>query len=474
MPAKIYYYDIGDYLSREEKLKIVSEYQSFDALPLTQLQPNEHGDWISQRNDAFSQFIPLEPEKKLDAKTQSFFVANVIGVSTCRDAWVYSFSQQKVTENMQRMIDFYNKQANGYKKAIEKNPNLSIEDYMDTDETKISWTRALRNDAKKYINHSFDKTKFYKGVHRPFTKQQLYYHKQFIESPGLWTQFFSTPNIENLVICLEGTGSSKNFGCLITDTIPDYSFAGIHTQCFPLYYYEENQSRQRTIFDTKTGDDYIRRDAVSDFILDRARKQYGKNVTKEDIFYYVYGFLHSPEYRETFSADLKKMLPRLPLVDEPKVFWQFSKAGRQLAQLHLNYETVGAYKGVMVLYEPLSITDALRQVSKTEMEYLNYRVEKMRFPKKDQKDTIIYNGQIMVKNIPAKAYQYIVNGKSAIEWIMERYAVTVHKDSGIKNDPNDWAKEHDDPKYILNLLMSVINVSAQTVEIVETLPKVVF
>lgn len=255
--------------------------------------------------------------------------------------------------------------------------------------------------------------------------------------------------------------------------MPDLELIG-KSQCFPLYYYEENKNTQKTLFDTPSDDEYIRRDGVSDFIWERAKKQYGKNVTKEDIFYYVYGFLHSPEYRKTFANDLKKMLPRLPLVDDVRHFWAFSKAGRQLAEQHLNYETVEPCKEVLVLYNPLSTSAALSQANNEEMEYLNYTVQKMRFPKKGQKDTIIYNNQITIENIPQKAYEYVVNGKSAIEWIMERYQITTHKESGITNNPNDWAKEHNKPRYILDLLLSIINVSIQTVDIVDNLPKVEF
>jgi len=175
-----------------------------------------------------------------------------------------------------------------------------------------------------------------------------------------------------------------------------------------------------------------------------------------------------------FANDLKKMLPRLPLVEDVKDFWKFSKAGRALAELHLNYETVAPAAGVIVMVNPLSIKDSLKQANKEELEYLDYRVNKMRFPKKGEKETIIYNNQITISNIPAQAYEYVVNGKSAIEWIMERYQVSTHKESGIKNDPNDWAAEVGNPRYILDLLLSVINVSVQTVEIVNNLPKVDF
>lgn len=471
--AKIYYHDIGDYLTREEKLQKIKEFGSFANMPLTELTPNEHGDWISLRNDNFQNYIPLAPEKKFDTKTQSVFNLNVIGVSTNRDAWVYGFSKEKVSENMQRMIDFYNQQTKDYAEAKAKNQSLKVEDFIDTNPTKISWTVNLKKDLERNKTLSFKSEELKTGLYRPFTKQNLYFDRPFIERPGLSSQLFPHKTLENLVINVTGVGASKEFSVIISNNL-----TGIDTieknQIFPLYYYEENTSSQKGLFDEGSDSEYIRRDAISDFILERAKKQYGKNVSKEDIFYYVYGFLHSKEYRETFANDLKKMLPRLPLVEDVRDFWAFSKAGRKLADLHLNYESVPPYKEVVVLYHPLSISGALSQAGKEEIEYLNYKVEKMRFPKKGQKQTIVYNNQITIDNIPEKAYAYVVNGKSAIEWIMERYAITTHKDSGITNDPNDWAKEVGNPRYILDLLLSIINVSVQTVDIVESLPKVGF
>jgi predicted helicase len=303
----------------------------------------------------------------------------------------------------------------------------------------------------------------YECLYRPFTKQHIYYNKAFIESPGLWAQLFPLPNVENLVICLEGTGSSKDFGCLITDKIADYSYGGIHTQCFPLYWYEETK-QEKTLFDCVAEPEsgyYARRDAISDVILERTRKLYGDKTSKEDVFYYIYGFLHNPDYRAAFAADLKKMLPRIPLLDDSTDFWQYVKAGRKLAALHLHYEDY-AHEAANVVVE---INNAI---------YDNYEVTKMRFPSKDDKSRIIYNPYITVTNIPAEAYEYVVNGKSAIEWIMERYQITTHKESGIVNDPNDWAREHNKPKYILDLLLSIIAVSVKTVEIVKGLPEVKF
>ncbi|MBN8641226.1 MAG: DEAD/DEAH box helicase [Flavobacteriales bacterium] len=464
--ATILYHDIGDYLSQTEKLDIIKKFKSggSDTFPWKQLNPNKDGDWISQRNDVFDTFIPMEPLKKFDLKTQTIFNAYAIGVATNRDAWVYNFSTNDLQKNMKSMIEFYNDQLKDFTDAKKQNSQITVEEFITSDAKKISWTRALKKDIDKGVLHSFKPNEIKVGMYRPFSKQRLYFDKPLIESPGLSPILFPKPQYDNLVISITGTGGSKEFSPLIANCIPNLHVVE-NGQYFPLYYYEENNSAQKGLFDEGGDSEYIRRDGVSDFILERAKQQYGKNVTKEDIFYYVYGFLHSPEYRETFANDLKKMLPRLPLVEDVRDFWAFSKAGRQLAELHLNYETVPAYDGVTVK-EP----DVIYRMTPDEM----YRVTKMRFPKKDQKDTIIYNGIFTIENIPAKAYEYVVNGKSAIEWIMERYQVSVHKDSGIKNDPNDWSQEVGKPSYIFDLLLSVINVSVQTVEIVAGLPKVRF
>jgi predicted helicase len=457
--ATIHYHDIGDFLNKKEKIMILNDFKSFgsDKMKLKTLEPNGHGDWVSIRNSAFDDFYPIAPEKKFDSKSQSFFTTYAIGIATNRDAWVSNFSKDLVLNNMRRFIDFYNEQRELYLSAIKNNPKLKVEDFIENSPSNISWTRALRKDASKGIVHSFKQTEFRIGTYRPFTKHILYFDKPFIESPGLSSKLFPNEEFRNLIICITGTGDRRGFASLICNRIADLQIIE-NSQQFPLYYYEENTSKQKGLFDEQLNKDYIRRDAVSDFIFARAKEIYGKNVTKEDIFYYVYGFLHSKEYRETFANDLKKMLPRLPLVEDVRDFWKFSKAGRALAELHLNYETVAPFSDVTVTGDDGKF----------------YTVEKMRFPKKDQKDTINYNSKISITNIPAKAYEYVVNGKSAIEWIMERYAVTTHKESQITNNPNDWAEEVGNPRYILDLLLSIINVSVQTVDIVNGLPKVDF
>lgn len=477
--ATIHYHDIGDYLKDEQKKKIVKDFTSFanPAMPLTTLQPNEHGDWISVRNDSFGSYIALGDKDDKTNKSTFFVPFYSNGLKTQRDAWCYNSNISSLKNNVQTHIDFYNEQREAFSYQKDKNTELNIKDFVKRDLSKISWTRALEWDAEKNRHHKIDNGSFVTSYYRPFFKQWLYFSKALNEMSYQIPKLFPNPAFKNFVICVSGLGGSKTNSTIITNYIPDLNLLDSGTQCFPLYYYEENNNSQNSLFDTNSGEQYTRHDAVSDFILNRALQQYGVKkggITKEDIFYYVYGFLHSKEYRETFANDLKKMLPRLPLVDDVRDFWAFSKAGRQLADLHLNYESVPPAPGVVVLHNPLSIKDSVNALGSDAVKYVDYEVQKMRFPKKGQKDTIIYNSRISVEGIPDKAYEYVVNGKSAIEWIMERYQVTTHKDSGITNNPNHWAKEHNQPRYILDLLLSVINVSLQTVDIVAGLPKVSF
>jgi predicted helicase len=457
--ATIHYYDIGDYLNTTDKLSIIKGFGSIsnELMKWKTLHPNEHGDWISQRNDVFETFIPIAPAKKFDSKASSFFVLNSLGLNSNRDSWVYNSSDVKVKLTMEKMVTHYNSQVDDYLELKSNQNKLDVKDFIDKNAKNISWSSSLIPHLERGNKAEFESSKIAEGYYRPFFKQKLYFGDKMIHRRGQMNELFPNSKLKNLVISVTGVGSSKEFSCIISDIMPDIQVQ-MNNQCFPLYYYEERQKQSRGLFDEDGDSEFIRRDGVSDFILERAKSMYGKTVGKEDVFYYVYGFLHSPEYRDMFANDLKKMLPRLPLMEDVRDFWKFSKAGRALAEIHLNYETVPAYDGVTV----------------TGKESGFYTVEKMRFPKKEQKETIHYNSKITISNIPLKAYEYVVNGKSAIDWIMERYAITTYKDSGITNNPNDWSDEIGNPRYILDLLLSVINVSVQTVDIVNDLPKVKF
>ncbi len=469
--AHIYYYDIGNYLSRKEKLNIINGLGHIGnpLMKWSRITPNEHNDWINLRSVLFECYIAIEPIKKFDNKSKSIFSTYAIGLASNRDAWVYNFSNAELKCNMDKMIAFYNTQREAYGKAITDNKDLKVEDFVDTNPTQISWTRTLRRAAEKGEQYTFKPDVIKIGYYRPFCKNYLYYDSAFIESPGLSRKLFPTPGHKNYAICVSGIGSRQNFSSIIVDAIPSLDIVE-KAQCFPLYWYDDSTADIADLFSApqNEADRYVRRDGVTDWILSTARKQYGSKVGKEDIFYYVYGILHSPEYRTAFASDLKKSLPRLPLVDSADDFWAFSKAGRALAELHLNYETVEPYKGCLLVYG----------ANTNRGDSINYRVEKMRFGKLDSKipdkTKIHYNQHITIEGIPLEAYDYVVNGKSAIEWIMERYAVTINKDSGIRNDPNDWAAEHNDEKYILNLLLRIITVSLETMKIIYTLPKLKF
>lgn len=450
--AIIRYYDIGDYLSREDKLGIIKKLGSINNSNIhwSVVKPNSHNDWISKRTDVFETMIFIADKNENNPCFFSPVFSN--GLKTQRDAWCYNSSITKLKMNIEKHIQFYNCERESYwLKNKNKNSVISRETQ------NISWTYSVENDLYKNVEYRLIDGSFTTSFYRPFFKQKLYFSRKMNERVYQIPKIFPNSDSKNLVICVSGVGSSKDFSVLITDCIPDLQLQ-FNGQCFPLFYFQKQDKQSPTLWDELGKDEYVRRDGISDFILNRAKQQYGKNVTKEDIFYYVYGFLHSPDYRKTFANDLKKSLPRLPLVEGVRDFWAFSKAGRKLADLHINYETVPPYEGV--------------HVSGVESGF--FRVEKMRFPEKGRKDTIIFNSKIVVSNIPDKAYEYVVNGKSAIEWIMERYQVTVHKESGIKNDPNDWADEVGNPRYILDLLLSVINVSVQTVDIVNSLPKLEF
>lgn len=403
--AEIRYHDIGDYLTREQKLEIIKESKSiFNPKFTTEIiTPNEYGDWLSQRNDAFSSFISLKSEKDFKIDSKSFFILNSMGIQSSGDIIFYNTSNFNSIQK-----DFIIKRINRY---YESDNCLCM--------------------------------------YRPFFKQILYKSNESIYRNG---KLDILDCEKNLYICLTGLGGNKPFSVFLTNIVSDYQLLQ-NGQCFPLYWYEKVEHIQRGFFDTRDSD-YVRHDGITDFILQQAG-QIDFKITKEDIFYYVYGFLHLPAYRETFAADLKKMLPRIPLVENPADFWAFSKAGRDLADLHLNYETVAPCPDVVV----------------SGAEHENFHVEKMRFKSKGDKSTIVFNSHITVSNIPLKAYDYVVNGRSAIEWVMERYQIKTDKDSGITNDPNDWAIEHNQPRYILDLLLSVINVSLQTLDIIAALPK---
>ncbi|WP_455784126.1 type ISP restriction/modification enzyme, partial [Bilophila wadsworthia] len=466
--AQIFYHDIGDYLTREEKLHKVKTFADYAVMPWEQLHPNEHNDWINQRCGDFDDFVPLN-----DGDTAIFCMRSG-GLKTNRDAWCYNFSNEQLKHNIKVSIDFYNSEVDRLQKIKQQNNEISVTDIISFDKTKFSWDFQQKQDIQKYKKYNFAYDSVYNSTYRPFVKEISYFNRQLNNRVYRQPSLFPTANHNNLVIQVTGTGSSKDFSCLISNTLPDLEVIS-KGQCFPLYHYEKSEPKGKAVeqgslipqkskpkqlglpLPKTVTEEYTCKDAITDAGLEHFQTYYEDDkISKEDLFYYAYGILHSPKYREKYAADLKKMLPRVPLAPD---FWAFSKAGRELAHWHLDYEQV----------EPWPVEEERKPQGDMD-DFTYYHVEKMRFPKKGERGTIIYNGNITFKGIPLDAYHYVVNGKSALDWLMERYAITIDKDSGIRNDPNDWCREHNDPTYIYNLVKRIIRVSLETNRIVAGLP----
>ncbi|NMV53758.1 DEAD/DEAH box helicase [Lactobacillus reuteri] len=422
---KIFYHDIGDYLSREKKLKIIKYYSSIRKIKWDSVQPDKNNDWINQRDENYQKYFSINSKESIN---KSVFKISAIGSGTYRDVWVSGFSQKKVNKNTHSMINFYNELVN---KNVDETSLPRID-------KKIKWTRALENDFSKGKQLSLNKNAIVLELYRPFTKKWLYYDRSVVEMPGLYLKKWGS---KNMAIVTTGRSTSKGFSTLITQNIPDRNLMSGGAQGFMRY---DNEKRQESLLINDNSN-----------ITKAFANKLG--LSEDDTFSYVYGLLNSKEYQAKYQNDLTKDLARIPLVQDKK---RYVEIGKKLMALHLNYEQVPVYNDVEIKYSGIP----------------NYKVNKMKFAKhrntegKLEKDRskIIFNDSITVSGIPDKAYQYIVNGKSAIEWIMDQYRVKTDKKSGIVDDPNDYS---DDPKYIFNLLLRIINVSIQTVDLIGQLPK---
>lgn len=454
--CQLFYHDIGSYLSREEKLAIIKDFGSISAIPWQRITPNTAHDWINQRDPVFESFASVAERKKEDKEERApIFSIYSNAVQTNRDAWVFNYSRAKVESNVRKMVAFYNEQVDALAKARKKG-DVDADAFADFDPKRIKWSSSLLAQLNRHKPLAVREAGFVPAVYRPFAKQWLYLDDKLNHRPGQIPAFFPTADVENRIICLKGVGANKPFSALMTDVPPDLEFMS-KTQCLPLYYYESGEGKTAGLFDKASQAGLVRKDGVSDETLADFQKQFGSKVSKEDVFYYVYGILHSVEYKQRFAVDLKKMLPRIPMAGD---FWAFSAAGRQLADLHTGYETVDPYE--------LGQTTQQLPLEKSVV----FKVSKMRFGKKGKepdRSTIIVNSQLTLTGIPDEAYGYEVNGKSAIEWLLESYQLSTDKESGIVNDPNDWS---DDPTYIANLIKRVVRVSVETVRIVKALPAI--
>lgn len=481
--AQIFYHDIGDYLTREDKLRLVKSFRSIKGVEWRTITPNEKHDWINLRDGVFDTLIPIASKVASDKVFFAPMYSN--GIKTNRDSWCYNSNHDELESNLKRTIDFYNQEVDKYQAAKLVNPKLKPVDVVSMSASHFSWDRQQKeHDCVSGKKYSFTEEDLRVASYRPFFKQNCYMNRQLNNCVYQIPKLFPTPTTHNLVICVSSVGSTKGLSALITDKIPDLHFNG-DTQCFPLYYYEENKQTQLSLFDNPAQDEkFIRRDGITDWVLKECRKRLNApTITKEQIFYYVYGLLHSEDYRTRFAADLKKSLPRIPIVDDVNTFMDFVNAGRKLADIHLHYEQAKPHPDVIVEGDrPVTyvtkqdpVTGGFTQLPENADDYEYFRIpDKLRYRSKEDKSTILYNGHITISSIPEKAQQYIVNGKSALDWLVERYCVKTDEKSQIKNDANDWARDHHRPRYILDLILSVISVSCDTVDITSSLPHLTF
>ncbi|GAA9208712.1 hypothetical protein HpHA203_02730 [Helicobacter pylori] len=436
----IHYYDIGDYLKREDKLNRLANFTNLDAIKFETITPNDKGDWINQREDGFEKLIPLKRDKKL--QNPSVFDINSGGVASGRDPWVYNFSPNALTQNVQKCMDTYNfdlkrfnahfreafKQRTKGVKSAELYKQLNDKE-ITTDKTKIAWTDGLKNKLIKNKNlQESHKDRIRLAMYRPFNKQWLYWDKDWIHRQRKLPKIFPNKDAQNVVINT-GVGNGKNFSTLVSDFISDNNLI-LPNQAYPLYYYDDLGNRHY---------------AISGYALNLFRKHYGDNsITEEEIFYYIYAILHHKGYLEKYKNSLTKEDPRIALIED---FKELSILGKELAKLHLNYESGEMHASVE--YKTL--------MNAEEEGY--YDVETM----KKIGDRINYNNHIAITKIPKKAFDYVVNGKSAIDWVIERYKKTTDKDSLIENNPNDYKGG----KYVFELLCRVIKLSEKSVDLIE-------
>ncbi len=448
-PTTIRYADVGDYLSREQKLDKLAAAGGVDGVEFDVIIPNKHGDWLNQRRDDFGTFLPVGGK----TSPNLFYIVSA-GLKTNRDAWVYGSAREGLLTRVQLMAAVFNAHVDQSVAATQ----------LDADPTRISWSTGLRARLGERRRVDIDAACIRSATYRPFMRQLLYFDRALNEAPSRLPGLFPTAASTNVGVYVVGQGSDRDFACLMVDHTPDLALWGSSNGQFLARWRYESVGVDGTIDfgDGDVVDGYRRIDNITYEALKRFHAAYGDWLTKDDIFYYVYGLLHSSEYRKTYAADLKKMLPRIPLVED---CWPFIDAGRKLAELHLGYETVQPY--------PLRGLDTAPVGDL----YDFYRVEKMAFAKVREdgklvpnKNTIKVNSKITLSGIAEDAYRYMLGSRSAIEWIVDRYQIKTDPASGIVNDPNDWAREVGEPRYIVDLLARIVTISIETMKIVDSLP----
>ena len=435
--AGIWIYSVDDYLKAREKQELLTYFSDYTNVPIEKTKVDAKHTWLTEGlHTEFDTFIPMGTKQARAVKGTAvdvIFKTYGIGVNTNRDAWVYNFRRDVLTQNMILTIETYNSEVNRWKGHTERDAN--IDDFVVSDEKKIKWSRNLRQELKRNKIAEYSEHKVRNSLYRPFAKNHLFFDRIMNNEVAHFPTIFPTPETEkeNQVICVNSSRTGAFFHTLMVDVIPDLHLTG-DSQCFPFYIYDEDGTN--------------RRENITDWALEQFRTHYQDDtITKWDIFHYNYGFLHHPHYREKYEANLKRDLPHIPYA---KDFWGFAKAGARLAEIHVNYESQPEYSDLQFI-QNLEVP-------------LDWRVEKMKLSK--DKTQIVYNTFLTIGRVPPEVFDYRLGTRSALEWVIDQYRVKTDRRSGIVNNPN----RTDDPQYIVNLISKVITVSLETVDIVKNLP----
>ena len=437
-PARIFYNGETAEMSKEGTFDFLEACEHIGNVNWDSIQPDARHTWLTEGlREEFETFLPIGSKQ---AKAGKGKVSGVIfhqfssGVKTNRDAWAINFDRDTLTTNVQRMIEIYNAQVFKWQ-GIADQSGIDIDDFVEYDDAKISWSRDLKAKLRTGRIAEYDEHKVRTCLHRPFAKSNIFFDRILNDVVYVFPSIFPTSEAEaeNRVICVPNISGRTDFWCYITNVIPHTVFVTIDAnQCFPFYIYDEDGTN--------------RRENITDWALTQFREHYrDEQITKWDIFHYTYALLHHPTYRDRYQVNLKRDLPHIPFV--PK-FWEFVEAGKRLAEIHVHYEDQPQYK--------------LDLIETPDMP-LDWRVEQMKFSK--DKTQIRYNDFLTLGGIPAEVFQYRLGHRSALEWVVDQYRVKTDRRSGIENDPN----RADDEEYIVDLIRKVISVSLETVRIVEGL-----
>ncbi len=423
-----------------EKLAFLKEKSSISTIGWAELHPDEKYTWLTEHlRPEFTTFFPMGTKETKIVKginAEAIFKMYSLGVVTSRDEWIYDFNRTQLIDKTERFIRNYNSEV--FRWSQEGHISSSIDGFVNNHPTFLKWTDRLKDTLKKQQMLKFEQGKVRKALYRPFCSQFLYF--DHLLNQRRYQQDIIFPNsiseTENVMLIVSDHGHRSPFSTLITDTIADLHVLSSTDgfQCFPYYTYTEDGSN--------------RRENITDWALGQFQEQYGEQVTKWNIFHYAYALLHHPQYRERYAENLKRELPRIPLLNNRAAFETCVRIGKLLMELHLHYEQIAEYP--------------LKWIENRDIP-VNWRVEKMRLT--PNKEAVVVNEWLTLAGIPQECFQYRLGNRSALEWVIDQYQVSIDARSGITSDPN----REDEPEYIVRLMGRVVRVGVETVKLVEEL-----